>query len=185
MSVAVSPSVIAFQSGNTQISIFLVWPVAAVLGFMVLNFPMGKIFLGDGGAYALGHLVVWSAIILSSSASESVPLPFPCVFLAGGRYWIGYLASLEVESYRSPDRLHFHQLAMRFLEIRFFGREQRVFANPVATLTLMPLISVPQILGVLCWDDFKASVLSAAGVGLLFVVTYLVGIALAKKGRIG
>ena len=63
-----------------------------------------------------------------------------------------------------PDRLHFHQLAMRFLEIRFFGREQRVFANPVATLTLMPLISVPQILGVLCWDDFKASVLSAAGV---------------------
>ena len=24
--------------------------------FMVLKFPLGKIFLGDGGAYALGHL---------------------------------------------------------------------------------------------------------------------------------
>ena len=187
VSVAVSLSVIAFQSGNTQISIFLVLMVAAVLGFMVLNFPMGKIFLGDGGAYALGHLLVWSAIILSSSASEVSAFAILLVFFwpvadTGLAIWRRWKLGNPTDR---PDRLHFHQLAMRFLEIRFFGREQRVFANPVATLTLMPLISVPQILGVLCWDDFKASVLSAAGVGLLFVVTYLVGIALAKKGRIG
>ena len=48
VSVAVSLSIIAFQAGNTQIPIFLVLVVAAVLGFMVLNFPLGKIFLGDG-----------------------------------------------------------------------------------------------------------------------------------------
>ena len=83
-----------------------------------------------------------------------------------------------------PDRLHFHQLAMRFLEIRFFGRERRNFANPLATLILIPLVSAPQVLGVWFWDNFKASVLSAAGAGLLFVVTYLVGISVAKRGRI-
>ena len=70
VSVAISMSIISFDSGNTQISIFLVLIVAAVLGFMVLNFPMGKIFLGDGGAYALGHLLVWSAIILINDTSE-------------------------------------------------------------------------------------------------------------------
>ena len=48
VSVAFSLSIIGFKAGNTQISIFLVLLVAAVLGFMVLNFPMGKIFLGDG-----------------------------------------------------------------------------------------------------------------------------------------
>lgn len=58
VSVAVSLSIIAFQAGNTQVSICLVLFVAAVLGFMALNFPLGKIFLGDVGAYALGHLLV-------------------------------------------------------------------------------------------------------------------------------
>ena len=42
VSAACSLSIIAFQSGNTQISIFLILCVAAVLGFMALNFPMGK-----------------------------------------------------------------------------------------------------------------------------------------------
>ncbi|MEZ5883941.1 MAG: hypothetical protein R3D53_08815 [Paracoccaceae bacterium] len=29
------------------------WVVPAVAGFMVVNFPMGRIFLGDGGAMRL------------------------------------------------------------------------------------------------------------------------------------
>ena len=73
---------------------------------------------------------------------------------------------------------------MRFLEIRFFGRDRRKVANPVATLTLIPLISAPQLLGVVFWDQFKASVVSTVGMGLLFLMTYLVGITIAKKGRI-
>ena len=53
--------------------------------------------------------------------------------------------------------------------------------NPVATLILIPLISAPQALGVLFWNDIKASVLSTIGVGFLFVLTYLVGLEVAKK----
>ena len=45
VSVAVSLSIIAFKAGNAQVSIFLVLCVATVLGFMVLNFSLGKIFL--------------------------------------------------------------------------------------------------------------------------------------------
>ena len=73
---------------------------------------------------------------------------------------------------------------MRFLEIRFFGRDRREIANPVATLTLIPLISAPQVLGVLFWDDFKASFFSVVGMGLLFTITYLLGIVVAKRGRV-
>jgi len=186
VSVAVSLSVIAFQSGNIQISIFLVLMVAAVLGFMVLNFPMGKIFLGDGGAYAMGHLLVWSAIILINGANDVSAFSILLVFFwpvadTGLAIWRRWKLGNPADR---PDRLHFHQLAMRFLEIRLFGRDRREIANPVATLTLMPLISAPQVLGVLFWDSFKASVLSAVGMGLLFIVTYFFGIALAKRGRI-
>ena len=185
ISVAFSLSVIGFNSGNTQISIFLVLFIAAVLGFMVLNFPMGKIFLGDGGAYALGHLLVWSAIILINNKSEISAFAILLVFfwpvadtgLAIWRRWV-----LGSPAHR-PDRLHFHQLAMRFLEIRFFGRDRRHIVNPLSTLLIMPLISTPQILGVLFWDNFEATVWSSLGVAVVFVATYLVGIAVAKRGR--
>ena len=157
VSVAFSLSIIAFQAGNTQISIFLVLIVAAVLGFMALNFPMGKIFLGDGGAYALGHLAVWSAIILINSANEVSAFAILLVFFwpvadTGLAIWRRWRSGNPADR---PDRLHFHQLAMRFLEIRHFGRDRREFSNPLATLILIPLISDPQVAGVLFWDDFK------------------------------
>ena len=185
VSVAVSLSVIAFHAGNIQISIFLVLMVAAVLGFMVLNFPLGKIFLGDSGAYTLGHLLVWSAIILINSVTEISAFAILLVFFwpvadTGLAIWRRWKLGNPTDR---PDRLHFHQLAMRFLEIRFLGRYRREIANPVATLTLIPLISAPQVMGVLFWDNFKASVVSTAGMGLLFIMTYLVGIAAAKRGR--
>ena len=185
VSSAVALSIISFQAVNTHISIFLVLFVAAVLGFMVLNFPMGKIFLGDGGAYALGHLLVWSSIILINSATEVTAFAILLVFFwpvadTGLAIWRRWKLGNPADR---PDRLHFHQLAMRFLEIRIFGRDKRDIANPLATLILIPFISAPQLLGVLFWDDHKASVLSTLGVGLLFVASYLLGIAVAKRRR--
>ena len=82
-----------------------------------------------------------------------------------------------------PDRLHFHQLAMRFLEIRFFGRERREIVIRGHSDTV-PLISAPQVLGVLFWDNFQASLVSTASMGLIFLTTYLIGIAVAKRGRV-
>ena len=72
---------------------------------------------------------------------------------------------------------------MRFLEIRVFGRDKRQIVNPISTLLLIPLISAPQILGVLFWDDFAATVWSTVGAGLAFVITYLLGLNIAKKSR--
>ena len=186
ISVALSLSIIAFNVGNIQISIFLVLFASAVLGFMVLNFPVGRIFLGDGGAYALGHLLVWSAIIIINSASEVSPFAILLIFFwpvadTGLAIWRRWMLGNPTNR---PDRLHFHQLAMRFLEIRFFGRDKRKIANPMATLMLAPLVTAPQFLGVMFWSNFKATVWSTMGVAIIFVVTYLVGIILAKRGRI-
>ena len=185
ISVAFSLSIIAFKVGNTQISIFLVLVIASVLGFMVLNFPFGKIFLGDGGAYSLGHLLVWSAIILINNVTEVSPFAILLIFFwpvadTGLAIWRRWKLGNPADR---PDRLHFHQLAMRFLEIRFFGRDRREIANPIATLLMVPLISAPQILGVLLWDNFTATVWCTMGIGLLFVATYLLGIHTAKGSR--
>ena len=186
ISTAFSISYIAFQVGNYQITILMALISAAVFGFVVLNFPFGKIFLGDSGAYVLGHLLVWSAILLINHEQAISPFAILLIFfwpvadtsLAIWRRWkLGNPAD-------RPDRLHFHQLAMRFLEIRFFGRYRRHVSNPVATILLMPLISTPQVLGILFWHEFSTTVWSTIGIGLLFLATYLIGINLAKSSRV-
>lgn len=40
------------------------WGVAATLGFMILNFPFGRIFLGDSGAYLAGFWVAECGVLL-------------------------------------------------------------------------------------------------------------------------
>lgn len=185
VSIAFSLSVIAFHAGNLQISIFLVLLVSTVLGFMILNFPLGKIFLGDGGAYALGHLLAWSAIFIFTHADQVSAFAVFLVFFwpvadTGLAIWRRWKLGSPTDH---PDRLHFHHLVMRFLEIRFFGRDRRKTTNPVATLILIPLISVPQVLGVLLWDNFEASLLSVFCVGLFFIASYLILFHFSKTGR--
>ena len=159
---------------------------ASILGFMILNFPFGKIFLGDGGAYVLGHLLVWSSIILINKESSISPFAILLIFFwpvadTGLAIWRRWKLGAPADR---PDRLHFHQLAMRFLEIRFFGRDKRNLANPLATILLIPFISVPQVFGVLLWYDFTATVWITICIGLLFIAAYLLGLNLAKKSRI-
>ena len=47
-----------------NLSYFCYMIAIACVPFLLANFPFGYIFLGDAGAYALGHLLSWVAIIL-------------------------------------------------------------------------------------------------------------------------
>ena len=185
ISIACSLSIISFRVSEVQFAVFLVLLIAAVLGFLILNFPFGKIFLGDGGAYALGHLLVWSAILLINRAPEISPFAILLIFFwpvadTGLAIWRRWKLGNPTDR---PDRLHFHQLAMRFIEIRFLGRYRRHIVNPLSTLVLVPFISAPQFLGVIFWDKFTLTVWSTISVVLLFLTTYLLGINIAKKSR--
>ena len=47
-----------------NLSYFCYMIAVAIIPFLLFNFPYGFIFLGDAGAYTLGHLLSWVAIIL-------------------------------------------------------------------------------------------------------------------------
>ena len=124
ISTAIALSIISFQVVNFQIASYLILLSAAVLGFMVLNFPFGKIFLGDAGAYTLGHILVWSAILLINFDTGISSFAILLIFFwpvadTGLAIWRRWKLGNPTDR---PDRLHFHQLAMRYLEIRFVGR---------------------------------------------------------------
>ncbi|MEI6639587.1 MAG: glycosyl transferase [Chlorobium sp.] len=59
-------ALIAWQAGDVELAQLCVVFVFVVAGFFVVNFPFGKIFMGDGGAYLLGVMVAWVAVMLPS-----------------------------------------------------------------------------------------------------------------------
>ena len=186
ISTAVALSFISFQVDNFQIAIFLILLSFSVLGFFLcLISLLEKFFLEMGVLIFLGHLLVWSALLLISDQTKISTFSILLIFFwpvadTGLAIWRRWKMGNPTDR---PDRLHFHQLAMRFLEIRFFGRDRRKIVNPIATVILVPMISTPQILGVLFWNDFASTVYATICAGLLFVVTYVVGIKVAKRPK--
>ena len=83
-----------------------------------------------------------------------------------------------------PDRLHFHQLVMRFLEIRLLGRNRRAIANPLATLIIAPMIVAPQICGLLFAFDHASAVLASVVFSFIFFATYILGMRVARRSHV-
>ena len=68
ISILLALNIVEFATGNPVFQIadeFRLYTnllLGALLGFLVLNFPFGKIFMGDAGAYFLGSIVCWGLI---------------------------------------------------------------------------------------------------------------------------
>lgn len=171
---AVALALIADAAGYTVMVHLSMMLAAAVLGFMVLNYPFGFIFLGDAGAYMLGFVLSWFAIAVLNNAPEASNWAMLLVV-----FWPVADTALAIwrrsQSRRpvmAPDRLHFHQLVMRALEIHFLGRGHRQIANPLTTLILSPLVVAPPMVGVLLWDQPRMAFISVLFFAVLFGVTY-------------
>ena len=119
--------------------------VACISGLFIFNFPFGKLFLGDAGAYTIGHVITWIGIILLNRNPSVAPFSIFLVF-----FWPVFEMTFSVlrrllrrKSVVMPDRLHFHQLIMRGMEILWLGRDRRNISNPLASLVIISLASIP------------------------------------------
>lgn len=183
--VAVGIASIAHSAGDpnfVQLSILL---VAALAGFLIFNFPLGKLFLGDAGAYSLGHILAWFAILIVVRIPEVTTWALLLVFFwpVADTLFAIYRRSRAGRKLGQPDRLHYHQFVMRALEIVWLGRSRRHLANPLATLVMMPMIAMPVLMGVLLWDKPLQSFIAVLVFALLFVGSYMVGIRVAAARR--
>jgi len=65
--VLLSFSIVALKVDNYEVFQICLIVMSAIFGFLVFNFPKGKIFLGDGGAYLLGFISALIGIFLGAS----------------------------------------------------------------------------------------------------------------------
>ena len=180
---AVALSAIAMLSGMNYLQNFYTMIAIVTFGFFLLNYPFGKLFLGDGGAYLLGHCLVWGGITLGHQVTGLSAFSILLIFfwpVADTILAIWRRMRLSRPADR-PDRLHFHQLVMRFLEIRLLGRNRRKLANPLATLIIAPLIVAPQICGLIYAFDNKSAMIASGCFAVIFCITYSLGMRLAQR----
>jgi UDP-GlcNAc:undecaprenyl-phosphate GlcNAc-1-phosphate transferase len=59
--------------GETVILNISILLMCSIMGLFVFNFPFGKIFRRDAGAYTLGHVLIWLSILLVARNPEISP----------------------------------------------------------------------------------------------------------------
>ena len=89
---------------------------SVILAFFFWNWPLGKIFLGDSGAYLLGFFVVCIGLILLQrrpAISPFAPIMFGLAPLIEALFSIYRRAIIKKQSISRPDALHLHSLVFR------------------------------------------------------------------------
>jgi UDP-GlcNAc:undecaprenyl-phosphate GlcNAc-1-phosphate transferase len=168
---------IAWINGVHDIALVAALLIAAMLGFFLLNWPRGKIFLGDAGAYATGHIIAWLGIILMSRVPSVSGFAILLILfwpVADTGFTIIRRMILKLPA-DTPDRLHFHHLATRSMGVFFRKKTSNNVLNPISTLLLMPFVTTPIVFGVLLWDHSVKALVAILLFTTLFVSTYVFG----------
>lgn len=104
---------VAGQVGDPVVLAASLAMLGALLGFLVWNYPAGKIFLGDGGAYLLGFWLGELAVLLVVRNPDVSPW-FPLMLLAypvvDTLFSMYRRHVLRGYSPGDPDAMHLHQL---------------------------------------------------------------------------
>ena len=144
----------------------------AMLGFLVLNFPKGLIFLGDGGAYFVGFLIAELAVLLVHRNSQVSPwfaltmLSYPVVETVFSIY---RKKVLRKQSPGMPDGLHFHMLIHKRLVRRY--EPATPWANAATSPFLWALALLSAGPAILFWDN--TPVLQILLVAFVAIYTWL------------
>jgi UDP-N-acetylmuramyl pentapeptide phosphotransferase/UDP-N-acetylglucosamine-1-phosphate transferase len=129
--------------------------IGALIGFFVLNFPYGKIFLGDGGAYLIGFLAGLIGVMLVERHKE-VSAWFPLLLLMYPIYETlfsiyrrRFLGSYDA---MRPDAIHLHTLIHTRI-VRKTPMKENVILNSLTSPYLWFLELMCAIPAVLFYDN--------------------------------
>ena len=88
---------------------------ATVIGFWFVNYPWGKLFMGDGGAYFTGFVLAWLAVLLPMRNPETSPWAslMVCAYPFIEVIYSMLRRRMERKSMGDPDSKHLHSLVSR------------------------------------------------------------------------
>jgi UDP-N-acetylmuramyl pentapeptide phosphotransferase/UDP-N-acetylglucosamine-1-phosphate transferase len=141
---------------------------AAFAGFFLINWPLGKLFMGDGGAYLGGFTVAWFCVLLCQRNENVSPFAATliCVHPITETIFSVWRRIKRGKTPSQPDSFHLHN--MIFAKVQKLVRARKHLANSISGL-LMSLLSVPSAI---LASYFYQSALYCFGFTLAFVCFY-------------
>ncbi|HJD43658.1 MAG TPA: glycosyltransferase [Candidatus Paenalcaligenes intestinipullorum] len=173
---AISIALVAWQVEDYAIFTIAASLASATLGFLAWNFPFGRVFLGDGGAYFLGFMLAELAVQLvarnlSVSPFYAVAVLFYPVFETLYSIWRRkFKRGVPVDQ---PDALHLHQLIFRRMvrvsDLNSTRRYVPPMSNAMASPYLWGLALVGLIPATIWWNNTLLLCISL----LVFTLSYI------------
>lgn len=114
--------ILAWQVNDMFVVTLVLAGVGAMLGFLAVNYPTGRLFMGDGGAYVSGFWVAEIAVLIIIRQPGISPwqvlaiCAYPVIEVL---YTIYRRKIIRNSSPGVPDRLHLHTLLYRRLVCRW------------------------------------------------------------------
>jgi UDP-N-acetylmuramyl pentapeptide phosphotransferase/UDP-N-acetylglucosamine-1-phosphate transferase len=166
---------IAMNIGDTPLATVCFIAVVCALGFGAVNWPFGKIFLGDGGAYLLGFVLAWVAVLLPMRHTEInawatiLVCAYPVLEVAFSvrrrRNRVGHHPG-------QPDKVHLHHLLHRRIICKAFPSMNRVTKNGLTSPLCWLGTALPAALAVAFAENTAVLVIAFAGVLVSYAAVY-------------
>ncbi len=150
--------------------------VAVALGFGLINWPSGRLFLGDGGAYLLGFVLAWLAVFLPMRHPEInawatlLAIAYPVLEVL-----FSVLRRRKREGHHpgQPDKAHLHHFIHRRLVPRFAPPTLGVtWRNSVTSLFCWVCAFVPAAWAVFFMRDKQMLCLGVGFSALAYMALY-------------
>jgi UDP-N-acetylmuramyl pentapeptide phosphotransferase/UDP-N-acetylglucosamine-1-phosphate transferase len=166
---------IARTVGDIPLAFSCLVIAGAVLGFFLVNWPSGRMFLGDGGAYFVGFALGWIAVLLphrNASISPWVSL-LVCAYPVMEVLASYVRRAIRVNHHPSqPDRLHMHHLIYTKIVQHYFSGFDRLKHNGLTAPFCWLLVAGPATNAVLIYQN-TVWVIYAIGIfGFLYILIY-------------
>ena len=164
-------ALIAFQVGDQNLAFVSLIFAASMWGFFWVNWPFGKLFLGDGGAYFLGFALAWVAVLLiernqSVSAFSALVI---CILPITEVLFSIFRRKVRNDHPGKPDSLHFHSLLQRRYVSRWFMKWHSLTRNSAVGILMGSLTLASSFISNLIYDNTFYCILTS----LLFALGYV------------
>ena len=146
----------------------------AIFGFFVWNYPFGKIFLGDGGAYFIGFTIaVVSVLLVDGNKAVSPWFPFLlCIYPIFETLFSMYRRRARKSSSMDADAFHLHSLIYKRLVPHILGtdiKNNQLARNSATSPFLWMLTSFSAVPALLFWNNTPVLIVFA----FIFIIVYV------------
>lgn len=168
---------LAWQTGDALVAMLAILSLGVSAGFLLANYPTGKLFLGDGGAYFLGFWVSEIAVLLlvrnpSINAWQVLSIcAYPVIEVM---YSIYRRKFIQHANPYYPDGLHLHTLVFRCVATKLIpdNAAKAWVRNAAVAFIMVPWIALIAFISVIAGGTIIGGLILVLAQVVLYVAIY-------------